>query len=144
MNARVVAAVMVLGVSAVAGDDEGRYQPRSVDAASAPGRYFGTRLASSDPYDYESLTLVLDAKLAGTLTWSRRDKDDERERIVMPLSDAKVESGTLTAKVGGKRPATVPATLKGRFVTQYPPSNAKGPVTDGLLLAGGWFLALGK
>lgn len=140
---RTLTVLLVLSEIALAAD-EGRYKPRLVDAASAAGRYIGFKQVGDDAYGTHSLVLLLDAKLAGTLTWTRSDKDGERERQVMPLSDVRVEQGAFTAKVGGKRPASVPAVLKGRFVTQYPPANAKGPVSDGLLLEGGWFLSLSE
>lgn len=118
-----------------------QFSPRTVVDAS--GRYYGLKQVGADPYGYQSLELTLTAKATtATLIWTRRDQTDERERKTLTLTDLKVDSHGLSANVKGDRPAGIPARWSGKFMTKYPPANAKGPVEEGLLLEGDWFLAV--
>ena len=114
------------------------YSPRTVKAPA--GRYLGFKQVGSDPYNYESLELVLTAKGGATLTWARRDQTDERERRRLPLSDLHLDEAGFSATVRGDRPPTVPNRLEGRFVIKGPGDNAKGPMEPGILFTGDWFL----
>jgi hypothetical protein len=114
------------------------YAPRTVKAPA--GRYLGFKQVGSDPYNYESLELVLTAKGGATLTWARRDQTGERERRRLPLSDLHLDEAGFAATVKGDRPPTVPARLEGRFVIKGPGDNAKGPLEPGILFTGDWFL----
>jgi hypothetical protein len=118
------------------------YQPHSVKDPA--GRYYGLKQVGADPYGYQSLELVIDAKGGASLVWARRDQTDERERKTITLTDVKLTAAGLSATVTGDRPKEVPAKLNGKFMTKYPPENAKGPVFEGILFAGDWFLELHK
>lgn len=113
------------------------YQPRTVKDPA--GRYYGLKQVGTDPYGYQMLELVIDAKGNATLTWSRRDQTDVREKKELTLSDVKIDVSGFTANVVGTRPKEVPAKLNGKFVTKYPPG--KGEVRDGILFPGDWFLS---
>ncbi|MFT3712641.1 MAG: hypothetical protein QM817_33750 [Archangium sp.] len=116
-----------------------QFFPRTV--ADPSGRYYGVKQVGADPYGYQSLELTLTAKATtATMIWVRRDETDERERKELTLTDLKIDTHGLSATVKGARPAGIPATWKGKFMTKAPPANAKGPVQEGLLLDGDWFL----
>lgn len=104
------------------------------------GRYLGFKQVGSDPYNYHSLELVIDAKGGATLTWARRDQTDERERYALPMFDQKLDEGGFSATVKGARPPSVPESFVGRFVTKSPPPNAKGAMESGILFPRDWFL----
>ena len=125
---------LVLPVLLAASD----YTPRTVKAPA--GRYLGFKQVGNDPYNYESLELILTAKGGATLTWARRDQTDERERRRLPLSDLHLDEAGFAATVKGDRPPTVPARFEGRFVIKGPGANAKGPLEPGILFSGDWFL----
>jgi hypothetical protein len=118
------------------------YAPRTVKEPA--GRYYGTKQVGADPYGYQSLELVIDAKGGATLTWSRRDQTAELERMALPLTAIKIDEAGFTATVTGKRPAQVPAKLAGKFMFKVPPANAKGQVHEGILFPGDWFLEVMK
>ncbi|MFO0594375.1 MAG: hypothetical protein U0228_03700 [Myxococcaceae bacterium] len=133
MLARLAVTTLIL-----AGSD---FQPR--EAKDWTGRYYGLQQVGSDPYGYESISFTLGkGRTTLGLIWTRSDQTGEKERRDLQLTDVKIDAKGLTAKVKGKRPATIPEEWKGQFVTKYPPNNAKGPVVEGLLLEGGWFVSL--
>lgn len=112
------------------------YAPRKVKDPA--GRYYGLKQVGTDPYGYQMLELVIDAKGRAKLTWSHRDHLDVRETKELALSDVKIDESSFGANVKGARPNEVPAKLNGKFVTKYPPG--KGEVVDGILFPGDWFL----
>ena len=114
------------------------YQPRTVKQPA--GRYFGVKQIGADPYNYHSLELIIDTKGGAKLTWARRDQETERERRVLTLTEIHVDESGFSAVIKGDKPVAVPAKWVGRFVTKFPPGNAKGPVAPGILFEGGWFL----
>jgi hypothetical protein len=126
--------VLALPVLLAASD----YAPRTVKAPA--GRYLGFKQVGTDPYNYESLELILTVRGSATLTWARRDQTDERERRRLPLSDLHLDEAGFAATVKGDRPPTVPARLEGRFVIKGPGNDAKGPLEPGILFNGDWFL----
>ena len=113
------------------------YQPRTVKQPA--GRYLGVKQVGADPSHYHSLELVIDAKGGAKLTWARRDQEAERERRVLTLTQLHVDEAGFSAVMEGG-PPSVPAKLVGRFVTKFPPANAKGRVEKGILFEGDWFL----
>jgi hypothetical protein len=128
----------VVAVPLLMSASEFSYTPRA--ERSPAGRYYGLKQVGPDPYGYQSLELVIDAKGGATLVWARRDQTDERERKTLPLADVKVTEAGVSATVTGARPAEVPAKLSGKFVTRVPPPNAKGALRDGVLFGRDWFL----
>jgi hypothetical protein len=136
---RAALVVMMVGSTTMAADQD---RPRPVDAAAAKGRYFGVKVTGTDPYAFEDLTLVLDGSSTGTLSWVLRGNGEERSRLELRVVGIRIENGSLTARVEGRRPPKLAEVLKGMFVTRYPPDNAKGPVRTGLRLSDGWFLEL--
>lgn len=117
-----------------------QYVPR-VEKAPA-GRYLGFKQVGADPYAYQSLELIIDAKGGATLIWASRDQSGEKEKRALALTDLKLDQAGFSVTLKGERPAAVPARLVGRFVTKAPPDNAKGRMTPGILFQSDWFLEL--
>lgn len=67
--------------------------------------------------------------------------DDEKEKKAIELQNVKIETNILNAHNLGD--ILGHGTNTARFVRQYPPANAKGPVKKGLLV-GGEFYVLSK
>lgn len=117
-----------------------QYIPRTVKEPA--GRYFGVKQIGSDPYAYDSLELVIDAKGGAKLTWVQNISTEGR-RHDLELSAIKIDERGFAATVKGDRPPGLAARLVGRFVTKTPPDNAKGRVEPGILFEDGWFLGTG-
>lgn len=130
LGAAAGAIVCFLGVTAMA---ELTFMPWP--AKSTPeraGRYYGVVFSKAKPTEHDSLALVIDKKGAVTAEG-------------LTLADVKLTVDTIALRVVGRRPASLPERLSGRFVRRGPPANAKGPVEEGILFDGTeWFLHLQK
>jgi len=116
------------------------YVPRTTDDPT--GSYSGVKQAGKDPYSFEFIEFAL--KKGSTevkVTWVWGDESGERDRRELTFTALKIDATGVSGTVKGKRPASIPEKWKGKFVLRTPPSNAKGPVTPGLLLDGDWFVS---
>lgn len=96
--------------------------------AERAGRYYGVVFRKDDPDKHDSLALVIDRN--GGVTAEG-----------LAVADVQVTRDTIALRLVGARPRSLPERLRGRFVRQGPPANAKGPVEEGILFDGtAWFL----
>jgi hypothetical protein len=137
MRALVLGAVLVAG----AGMGDERDTPRAIDAAEAKGTYRGVKLWGESLHGAEHLRLTLDGTTKARGAWSSVFGGEDRGSAELAFEGVRIERGRFQARLVGKRPTGLPEVLVGRFVTRFPPANGKGPVRDGLVLDGGWFLA---
>jgi hypothetical protein len=127
-----------------ADDEADRYRGWiETDIASYAGRYQSTIY----PIDYDAAYLVnviaisvKDGKPAASYS-SCLNVDGPDACKARPLKKVTIKGASFKASKPKKGTLLhVPKKMKGKFVKKFPPANAKGPVEEGLLLGGEFFM----
>ena len=145
---RIAALLVVIGsgISIKAKDIQGKDQFQDwveASAASYAGHYTGAIFPKdyTDKYIISDISImVMDGKLIATYS-SCYSTDDADSCKTQKLKKVSIKGNKFKASPVKKSGAVhVPKTMKGKFVKKFPPANAKGPVEQGLLLGGEFFV----
>ncbi len=129
------------GRGANAVDDESDRDWIEPAPAAYAGRYLLFQADATDPelLIRSEIVLHLDAanRLSADYRVARVRKGKETDSSASPLSALAIAGNHFEAMAPAMKlgwHGTPAHSIKGRFVTRYPPSNAKGPVENGILL----------